>query len=80
MVALAHVLAARGDYGMHEVLTPSEAAAFLRLSQSFLAKARVTGTGPAFIKAGGRILYMKEALLKWLADRERFSTSEYRGA
>jgi hypothetical protein len=33
-----------------ELLTPKEAAAFLRLSESFLAKARMRGDGPRYRK------------------------------
>ena len=65
---------------MHEVMTSGEAAALLRVSQSFLAKARMNGSGPAFAKIGARIVYRREALLRWLADREHFSTSEYEAA
>ena len=53
-----------------EVLTTDESAAFLRLSNSFLAKARRTGTGPAFIEQGRLIKYKKSSLRKWRDERE----------
>jgi hypothetical protein len=36
------------------LLTPAEAAKFLRISESWLAKARMRGDGPPFIRIGRR--------------------------
>lgn len=58
------------------LLTPKEAADFLRKSDSFLAKARMDGTGPAYIKVGRSVLYSETALQHWLKSRQRLSTSE----
>jgi predicted DNA-binding transcriptional regulator AlpA len=52
-------------------LTPRETAAFLRMSKSWLAKARMRKNGPPFIEIGRSIRYSKCALLRWLKSRER---------
>lgn len=55
-----------------------EAASYLRLAQSTLAKLRCYGGGPAFSKAGARrVVYTKSDLDDWLAGRLFRSTSEY---
>jgi helix-turn-helix protein len=57
------------------LLTEPEAAAYLRISRSFLAKARCSGAGPIFVKCGRRVLY-DLADLDAFADRgKRRSTS-----
>ena len=53
------------------LLVPSEAAAFLKLSLSWLAKARKRGDGPPYIKLGKSIRYSEAALLQWLKSRQR---------
>jgi excisionase family DNA binding protein len=53
-----------------------EAAEYLRLSRSTLAKYRISGLGPVYEKAGERIvLYDEAALDEWLKQRRRRSTS-----
>jgi predicted DNA-binding transcriptional regulator AlpA len=52
-----------------------QAARFLGLSKSTLAKWRVAGSGPKFIRAGRAVLYSKEHLQEWLAANTRQSTS-----
>lgn len=60
-----------------ERLKPRQAAAYLGLSFSALAKARVDGTGPAFLKLGKRaVAYDRGDLDAWLASRRRTSTSD----
>jgi hypothetical protein len=54
-----------------EFLTPKETAAFLRISESWLAKARMHKNGPPFIEIGRSIRYGKGALLRWLKSQER---------
>ena len=54
-----------------EFLTPKETAVFLRMSESWLAKARMHEDGPPFIEIGRSIRYSKGALLRWLKSRER---------
>lgn len=53
------------------------AADYLGLAESTLAKQRMLGTGPNFIKAGPRVvLYDQADLDAWLDSRKRASTSE----
>jgi Helix-turn-helix domain len=54
-----------------ELLTPKEAAAFLRVSESWLAKARMRKEGPPFLAIGRCRRYGKAALLRWLKSQER---------
>ena len=58
------------------VLTPKEAAQRLRLSSSWLAKARIRGDGPPYIPIGRAIRYTEAALIQWMKSRQRLSTSE----
>ena len=50
---------------MPDFLTPKEAACFLRLSLSWLAKAREGDDGPPFMKFGRTVRYSKDALMRW---------------
>jgi helix-turn-helix protein len=54
-----------------ELLTSKEAAAFLRVSESWLAKARMRADGPPFSRIGRSIRYGKAALLRWLKSQEQ---------
>ena len=59
------------------LMTPKEAAHFLRVSLSWLAKARgLRGDGPPFTKLGRALRYAEAALLQWMKSRQRLSTSE----
>jgi hypothetical protein len=58
------------------VLTAKEAAARLRVSLSWLAKSRMRGDGPPYIRIGRSIRYTVAALLQWTKSRQRRSTSE----
>jgi predicted DNA-binding transcriptional regulator AlpA len=58
------------------LLSPKEAAKFLKVSVSWLAKARMRGDGPPYIRIGRSIRYSEAALLQWLKSRQRLSTSE----
>ena len=57
-------------------LTAREAACYLRLSLSTLAKYRVSGGGPAYVKAGRKILYRRADLDAWMTAHSRASTSD----
>ena len=57
-----------------ELLTPKEAAVLLKVSVSWLAKARMRGDGPPFIKIGRAIRYWEAALIQWMKSRQRLST------
>ena len=58
------------------LLTESEAAAYLRVSRSFLAKKRCSGGGPRFCKIGRRVLYDITDLDEFTEQGKRRSTSE----
>jgi hypothetical protein len=53
------------------LLTPLEAARVLKLSLSWLAKARMRKEGPPYIKFGKSIRYSEPALLEWLKSHQR---------
>jgi len=58
-------------------LRAADAACYLGLAASTLAKMRLRGDGPEFAKAGPRVvIYDMRALDDWLASRTRRSTSE----
>ena len=59
-------------------LRAKEAATYIGLSASTLAKMRMRGDGPTYSKAGARIvIYDKMDLDAWLMNKRRRSTSEY---
>jgi excisionase family DNA binding protein len=60
-----------------EFLTPKQAAAYLRVSKSYLDKLRVYGGGPKFLRFGRKILYRRSDLDRWVEQRCFGSTSEY---
>ena len=67
--------AAQTGAGLEEFLTPKEAAQLLRVSLSWLAKARMRGDGPPYVKVGRAIRYSESALLLWMRAHQRLSTS-----
>jgi hypothetical protein len=59
------------------LLTPPDAAQWLRVSTSHLARLRVIGGGPRFVKLSRKIVaYRIEDLEAFVADRVRGSTSD----
>ena len=54
---------------MPELMTPREAARYLRTTINTLAQDRYLGRGVPFIKAGKRILYARADVLAYLAAR-----------
>ena len=56
--------------------TAKEVAKLFKVSESFLAKARMRGDGPPFVKIGRTIRYGDPGLLQWAKSRQRQSTSE----
>ena len=54
-----------------------KAAALLGLSTNTLAKWRLTGAGPRYIKLGRRVVYRQSDIEAWVAGQEFRSTSEY---
>jgi len=57
-------------------LTPSEVASLYQVSLSWLAKRRMTGDGPPFVKVGRSVRYTEAGALQWAKSRQRLSTSE----
>ena len=60
-------------------LRTKEAATFLSLSARTLEKHRTYGTGPAYHKLGGRVVYSVDDLTAWAARGAVTSTSDPRG-
>jgi hypothetical protein len=58
------------------LLTPKEAASVLNLSESWLAKARMRGDGPPYLKPRHSVRYPEIPLVRWIRARLRLSTSE----
>ena len=61
-------------------LRTKEAAVFLSLSARTLEKHRTYGTGPAYKKLGGRVVYAIEDLQAWAERGAVTSTSDPRGS
>ena len=61
-------------------LRTKEAAEFLSLSARTLEKHRTYGTGPAFRKLGGRVVYAIDDLQAWANRGAVTSTSDPRGS
>jgi hypothetical protein len=57
-----------------DLLVPKEAAGRLKVSISWLAKARMRGDGPPFIRVGRSVRYSEAALAQWLKSQQRLST------
>jgi hypothetical protein len=64
------------ENGCDRLLTPKEAASFLRVSESWLAKARMRGDGPPYAKLRRSIRYQEKGLIGYTTLRLRLSTSE----
>jgi predicted DNA-binding transcriptional regulator AlpA len=62
--------------GPERLLTAKDAADLLRLSPSWLAKARMRGDGPPYVKLGRSVRYGEDALHQWMKSHLRLSTSE----
>jgi predicted DNA-binding transcriptional regulator AlpA len=62
-----------------ETMRPPQAANYVGLSASTLAKRRLTGDGPKFIRLSPRaIAYLRADLDEWLNAKRCGSTSEYK--
>jgi predicted DNA-binding transcriptional regulator AlpA len=57
------------------LLTPKQAARYLNLSVSWLAKRRLAGDGPPYVKLGGAVRYVETSLQQWMKSQQRVSTS-----
>ena len=58
------------------LLHPKEVAKLLGVSVSWLAKSRLCGSGPPFIKIGRAVRYLESAVRDFIRARTRTSTSE----
>jgi predicted DNA-binding transcriptional regulator AlpA len=62
---------------LNSVLRPKAAAAYTGLAESTLAKGRLYGWGPPFVRLGLRLVgYRLNDLDAWLSSRARTSTSD----
>lgn len=60
-----------------DTLTPEQAAAELGVSTNYLAKLRISGSGPEFERLSPRVIrYPRDSLTAWRASRRRRSTSD----
>lgn len=60
----------------NRLLSVKEASAYLGLATSTLAKRRLRGDEPEFVKLGGRVFYEASALDAWIESCRRRSTSD----
>jgi hypothetical protein len=67
--------APKTDSDFERLLTPKETAQFLRVSESWLAKARMRGDGPPYLLFGRSIRYGGGGLIRWMKSCMRQSTS-----
>jgi predicted DNA-binding transcriptional regulator AlpA len=58
------------------LLHPREAAKMLNVSESWLAKARLSGNGPRYVKIGRSVRYPESSIREFIKSRMRGSTSE----
>lgn len=61
---------------MKRLLTRAEVVRVYGLGRRFLELSAGRGGGPPFVKAGGRALYDRLDLERWIASRRRRSTSD----
>ena len=66
------------DAGMARLLTAGDAAFYLRLSIHTLNAKRSAGTGPIFLKLGGRVFYRPEDIERWILSRRATNTAQAR--
>ena len=61
-----------------QILTPKRAAQWLGLAESTLAKLRLSGAGPTYVKLGARrVGYLEDDLTTWVTAKRFSSTSQY---
>jgi predicted DNA-binding transcriptional regulator AlpA len=58
------------------LLHPKDAARRLNVSSSWLAKARLSGIGPRYVKIGRSVRYPESSLREYIKGQMRGSTSE----
>ncbi|RWA68669.1 helix-turn-helix domain-containing protein [Mesorhizobium sp.] len=63
------------NQSFHKSMRTAEAARYIGLAQSTLAKLRMRGQGPAYSKPGGRVVvYRASDIDDWLLKSQRTST------
>jgi hypothetical protein len=62
---------------LHARLRPPKAAEYLGISEGTLAKWRVSGGGPQYLKLAGRVFYDTRDLDRWIESNKFNSTAEY---
>ena len=55
---------------------PKIGAVLLNMSESWLAKSRMRGDGPRYVKIGRSVKYLDRDLIEYLKSKKRHSTSE----
>jgi predicted DNA-binding transcriptional regulator AlpA len=58
------------------LMHPRDAANVLGMSVSWLAKSRLTGDGPEFVKVGRSVRYRRSSIQEYIRRRNRTSTSD----
>ena len=67
-------------YSREPLLKPDEAGGYLGFTAGWLAKLRMHGSGPKFIKLGRKIRYARSDLDAWIAASRLVSTSQHNAA
>lgn len=60
-------------------LTEGQASEIIPRSKFWFQKRRWAGDGPPYVKVGGRVLYERQALIDWLRQHSRTSTTDSTG-
>lgn len=63
---------------VRELMDPPTASAYVGIAVQTLARWRVEGGGPTYIKCGSRIRYDRVDLDRWLNERRRRTTADTR--
>lgn len=64
---------------MDQLISAEDAATVLNISNSTLAKMRLSGKSPRYIKLGRRVAYRPSDLEAWIEAQSFNSTAEYGG-
>jgi hypothetical protein len=59
-----------------EYMPPRQFARLIGVSESTLAKKRMAGDGPPYVKVGRSVRYSRDAGLAWMSGHARRSTSD----
>lgn len=65
------------ETGQPTLLTPEQVSERYGPSKATLAKMRLYGTGPVFVKLGRRVAYRLDDLEAWVRENRFRSTTEY---